>query len=260
MPDETKTNEREIAGIGKDDEGAVRDHELNRGYLDTRSEISVLEASADQLTDKTAVQYTSHPIANYKLGRFQFSNGVLSLTKDSDVEEFEKLLNDDNLPTIERNRVKKIDLARAEQIVKDRLAAQRQISQVTDSSIGDPHRNTPKVGKGDLLAGDTGAVGMTNLADADSLPPAVGQGSEGETSSTQTADAPVLVTGTGVTDPNHAGTNAGGTGDATSGENQGFAHGNPAESGVNRDQPTAPDAKPTAEPAKSGIAALGAKK
>lgn len=95
-------------------------------------------------------QYTSHPISNYRLGRFKFVNGILNLTDETDLKEFESLLADKRLPERERARIQKIDVARAEAIVRERLANERKITQTTDSSVGDAHRNSPKVGTGDL--------------------------------------------------------------------------------------------------------------
>lgn len=58
-------------------------------------------------------QYSSHPIARLKLGRFQFERGVLSLDA-TDETEFDKLLA--TQPVTIRGRVHKISVAGAERV------------------------------------------------------------------------------------------------------------------------------------------------
>lgn len=93
--------------------------------------------------------YTSHPIARYRLGGFKFENGLLKLGTEDEVAKFEALL--EALPPSEQIRVKKVDLAAAEAIVRERLATQGRTTQQVDSTVGERAGNAPKIGKGDLL-------------------------------------------------------------------------------------------------------------
>lgn len=61
------------------------------------------------------VQYTSTPIAALKIGRFQFTNGVLRLSGD-DVETFEKLLKGSAIRT--QQVVRKIDRRGGEAVAR----------------------------------------------------------------------------------------------------------------------------------------------
>jgi hypothetical protein len=91
------------------DEGAV-DLSQQPGTTMLRTESrQQIEAAAN--TPQEATMFSSHPISGFKVGRFQFVNGQLTLTGD-DVAEFEKLL--EKLPVRDRSRVRKIDRAAAE--------------------------------------------------------------------------------------------------------------------------------------------------
>jgi hypothetical protein len=67
--------------------------------------------------DDTAVVYSSHPTARFKLGAFQFENGSLRLTDPAQIEEFDQLL--ESQPQFIRVRV-----ARSSRAEADSLAAQ----------------------------------------------------------------------------------------------------------------------------------------
>lgn len=119
------------------------DKEIDTNERDEESPASVLAASvaAQDAANSGLVNesnegnlYSSHPIANYRVGRFRFERGLLRLN-DEDNSDFEKIL--EKLPATERARVKKLDLAKAEQIVKERLAEGARATKQFDSSTGE---------------------------------------------------------------------------------------------------------------------------
>lgn len=93
--------------------------------------------------------YSSHPIKRFGVGKFKFQNGILKLFSEEEVKEFENSL--DGMPSSERHRIKKVDLAAAEAIVRERLAQQGGATKQTDSTIGERTTNAPKIGTGDLV-------------------------------------------------------------------------------------------------------------
>lgn len=106
------------------------------------------EANETVVESDNRVRFTSHPIENFRVGRFRFTRGQLALSPE-DAAEFEELL--ESLPAVERMRVRKIDLAAAERISQEFLATQARTTKQIDSSTGE--RAKPVVGTGKL--GDT---------------------------------------------------------------------------------------------------------
>lgn len=103
-------------------------------------------AKAEETLTPGPVSYSSHPIENLSIGAYRFEKGLLTLTGD-EIEVFDNLLA--TLPPQEANRVKKLDVAAAEDLVRKMLENQRAAAtQVTDSSTGE--RATPVVGTGKL--------------------------------------------------------------------------------------------------------------
>lgn len=99
-----------------------------------------------------ATIYTSHPIRNFRLGRFQFENATLRLDS-KDKEDFEKLLNHPDLPAQDRNVVRTLDIGRVDEIVEQRRRAGIQGS--FDSSVGRDaleklHAESPTIGREDI--------------------------------------------------------------------------------------------------------------
>lgn len=90
------------------------------------------------------VTYTSHPIPNYSIGRFQFEKATMTLDNEEDVAEFEKLYA--TLPMQEKARVQKIDLEAAEGLARQLLDRTTNATQQIDSSVGDRPGNPPKPG------------------------------------------------------------------------------------------------------------------
>lgn len=97
--------------------------------------------------DDGVTRYSSHPITKYKVGRFQFVNGLLELRKPEDVKDFERVL--EQLPRSERIRLKKLDLSAAEAQVRAVKAASPHVSRAIDSASGDRGPDKP-IGRGDL--------------------------------------------------------------------------------------------------------------
>lgn len=143
----------------------VAQTEIERGEKDEatqalETELENQAAAKSIVLDAKGTQYTSHPIENYRIGRFRFTKGLLRLD-GKDAEEFDKLLAAQ--PPQDQARVRKLDVAAAEAIVRERLANQRPgATKSFDSSIGE--RAEKKVGTGAL--GD-GVEGFANTAQTD---------------------------------------------------------------------------------------------
>lgn len=118
------------------------------------------EANETVVESDNRVRFTSHPIENFRVGRFRFTRGQLALSPE-DAAEFEKLL--ESLPTVERTRVRKIDLAAAERISQEFLATQARTTKQIDSSTGE--RAKPVVGTGKL--GDDSVEAFATQAQMD---------------------------------------------------------------------------------------------
>lgn len=97
------------------------------------------------------VRWSTHPILKFKVDKFRFENGLLTLTTEESIREFQAVY--DGLPIYERSRIKKIDLSAAEAMVRERLATGGGATKGIDSSTGDRAPNK-QVGTGDLLAGE----------------------------------------------------------------------------------------------------------
>lgn len=108
---------------------------------DSKEELPVASA-VDNL-----VRFSSHPIMRYKIGRFRFADGLLTLASEQDVSDFRKTLGD--LPLSERNRIRELDVSAAEAQVRAVLAQSPGATKGTDSSTGDRQPNN-QVGKGKL--------------------------------------------------------------------------------------------------------------
>lgn len=89
--------------------------------------------------------FSSHPIANFQVGRFKFEKGLLRLDAD-DAAAFEKLMA--TLPPVEQSKIQKLDVEAAVAIVKQRIAeAQPGATQQFDSSIGERAKQMVGTGK-----------------------------------------------------------------------------------------------------------------
>lgn len=164
---------------------------------------------------KTSIMYSSHPIANYSIGRFQFTNTVLTLDNEKDQADFQKL--HDSLPPAEKNRIKKIDVDAAEQFVKQVLSMQPKATQTIDSSMGG--EATRSVGTGNLTDQLDGKPPETGSDD--SLQSNTNYSNAGENAPATTSDFVPnrdIAANPGVITNQDAPT---GSGDTTSGENHG---------------------------------------
>lgn len=104
------------------DKGAVALSQQAGANLTRGLSSSQLAGIADLPEDSKT--FSSHPIQRFKLGRFQFDRGTLTLSGD-DLSEFEKLLNSDKLPARDRNVVKEIDRESAERAAQRFLDTKR---------------------------------------------------------------------------------------------------------------------------------------
>jgi len=87
------------------------------------------------LGEGVIANYSSHPIMRYAIGDFQFNNGLLSLSKQDRVDEFEKVLSE--LPLSESIKVRKLDVAGAEEIAREFMARNPVVTRGMDSATGD---------------------------------------------------------------------------------------------------------------------------
>ena len=94
--------------------------------------------------------YSSHPIQRYRMGEHRFENGTLKFYDSETLDRFEKSL--EQLPPVERIRIKKIDVDAAAKISKEVQALSGGATQKVDSSIGERAGNAPKIGVGSLIA------------------------------------------------------------------------------------------------------------
>src|SRR3546814_7120416 len=81
--------------------------------------------------------FSSHPIMNFSLAGFQFTKGTLQFRAGDEerLAAFEKLY--DSLPPMEKNRIKKIDVAAAEKLLAELKAKEGGPTQKIDSTVGE---------------------------------------------------------------------------------------------------------------------------
>lgn len=87
--------------------------------------------------------YTSAPVMSLKLGKFQFTRGVLTLDDPTDIEQFDKLLK--TLPPRERNAIRTISVELAEAMVRP---IEPGVTRAFDSSV---NRQQDRVGGQDVV-------------------------------------------------------------------------------------------------------------
>jgi hypothetical protein len=108
-----------------------------------------------EVAEDLGVQFSSHPIQRYRLGRrWQFENWILKLTDPEEIAEFRKAV--ESLPPAERLKIKELDLAAAERISRE-YRSTGGATKAIDSSIGDRSQQ-PKTGTGILGVNSTGEV------------------------------------------------------------------------------------------------------
>lgn len=93
-----------------------------------------------------AKTYTSHPIRNYRIGKFQFQNATLTLDSEEEIEKFAALL--DSLPPSEKSRIKLINVEAGEAIAKSHV--EKVVTQGIDSAVGRASVAPPQVATGKL--------------------------------------------------------------------------------------------------------------
>src|SRR3546814_5070731 len=90
--------------------------------------------------------FSGHPIMNFSLAGFQFTKGTLQFRAGDEerLAAFEKLY--DSLPLMEKNRIKKIDVAAAEKLLAELKAKEGGPTQKIDSTVGDRASKPQPVG------------------------------------------------------------------------------------------------------------------
>ena len=109
-----------------------------------------VEVDLATLQDDVLATYSSSPVSNYGVGRFQFEKGLLTFKKgdEDDLKEFEDIINGKNFPAVERNRIVKIDVRAAEKLLAEHRKSSGGATQAIDSTVGE-RVNKPKA-EGDL--------------------------------------------------------------------------------------------------------------
>lgn len=95
--------------------------------------------------EKAKKIYTSAPISQLRIGKFQFDKGVLTLDDSDEIAEFDALLK--KLPPRERNSVRTISLELAESMVRPMEPG---MTKSFDSSVG---RQRERLATGDATMG-----------------------------------------------------------------------------------------------------------
>ena len=85
---------------------------------------------ATSVAEETLTIYNSQPIMRLSVGEFEFKDGILKLSAEQ-AEVFDSILA--SMPLIERNRVVKIDLEAANELISQLIPA---ATQNNDSSAG----------------------------------------------------------------------------------------------------------------------------
>lgn len=108
--------------------------------------------STDEPTgDGKSIQYTSHPIRNYRIGRFRFEDSILTLKDEDEEQEFLAAINHPKFPERERHGIRKLDHSSAERISREYQKSKGGATKQIDSTIGERGNDSPRVGTGDLL-------------------------------------------------------------------------------------------------------------
>ncbi len=109
------------------------------GFFDSESDDDVASKGEPKLIA------TSLPVQRFKIGRFQFERGTLSLFTDEDVSDFRSLVK--QLPPADRNQIKIIDREAAERLVRP---IEPGVTSQFDSSVG---RQRETLATGDKTVG-----------------------------------------------------------------------------------------------------------
>lgn len=118
--------------------------------------------------DKIEKIYTSSPVMRLKLGKFQFDKGVLTLTDQNDVEQFDKLLS--TLPPRERNAIRTISLEKANAMVRP---VEPGVTKNFDSSVG---RQRERGAAGEKVIGDVALETPIRTESRDDMNIAINEG------------------------------------------------------------------------------------
>lgn len=108
-------------------------------YDAVANEALALAGDAEEGDDR--VTYTSQPIANFRMGEFQFDKGVLKL-KPADAERFDKML--DGADERTQAQIRKIDRSAGEAVARRYLDLQSKTTQGIDNTGNTVSAPTPK--------------------------------------------------------------------------------------------------------------------
>lgn len=122
----------------------------NQQFLNQLEEMGGGKASPEPTYEEGRIQYTSHPIKKYRVGRFEFEDALLTLRNAEDEAEFLKIIDDPKFPERERHMIRKLDVSAAERISREYRKASGGATKQFDSTVGERGEKA-KVGVGDLL-------------------------------------------------------------------------------------------------------------
>lgn len=136
---------------GADSTGAPGGENLNPG---TNGDLAAELGGADDF-GQILKTFTSHPILSLQIGKFKFDQGVLNITNQDDLEQFESILK--KLPPAERNNIKTISLDLANKIaLESGPVINRGFDSGRNASAEQLKRNQPTVGTTDMGAKESG--------------------------------------------------------------------------------------------------------
>lgn len=104
-------------------------------FTANRENVATDNADAQKNPEPGERKWTSSPIQRYKLGRFRFENGLLTLNDAKDIAEFEQLYSE--LPRAEQSRVKEVSLAMAEAVSREYMKNRARATKGIGSETGD---------------------------------------------------------------------------------------------------------------------------
>lgn len=111
----------------------------------------------EQVQETGAIQgkiYSSHPVSNYQIGRFQFNNSTLTLGNDDDISEFEGLLK--TLPLYERNKVRTLSIDAANALAIETGRITKGFDDGSSKAMEKLRASNPKTGGENMGTKDSG--------------------------------------------------------------------------------------------------------
>jgi hypothetical protein len=125
----------------------------NQQFMNQLEAMGGGKAKGEPVAEEGKIQYTSHPIKRFRIGkRWEFEDGLLTLESEEEEKEFLKIIDHKNFPPRERSRIRKLDFEAAARISEEFRKQGGRVTQQSDSTIGERADGAPKVGTGDLIA------------------------------------------------------------------------------------------------------------